>query len=304
MNLKISYSTPMQTELLQDSDITLAAAALKRGSPVVFPTETVYGLGAPVFNEGAIRKVFEIKGRPSDNPLIVHIAALEDAGQLSDHLSEEFYRLAKAFWPGPLTIVVRKRDEVPGIVSGNLPTVAIRMPSHPTARKLIAEVGEPLVAPSANISGRPSPTSLTDCLEDLDGKVEFAIDGGACEVGIESTVISLFHPMPTLLRPGKITKEMLEEVLGSPVLPPPTSGPVFSPGMKYRHYAPKAPIRLIFEKEDLTESFVLPTAKNLYAELRKADRAGAKEILLYCDREVLKDAALMNRILRASGQIG
>jgi len=293
----------MKTEVLRNLDLTAAVKALKRGSPVVFPTETVYGLGAPVFHADGVRKIFEIKGRPSDNPLIAHISSLEMAGQLSSHLKEDFYRLAAAFWPGPLAIVVQRRPEVPALVSAGLPTVAIRMPSHAVARRLIEEVGEPLVAPSANISGRPSPTTLSDSLEDLDGLVEFAIDGGPCSIGIESTVISLFHETPTLLRLGKITKEMLEEVLKRPISPPPVKGPAFSPGMKYRHYAPKAPIRLIYEQKQLKSPFILPTAKTLYAELRKADRAGLSEIQLYCAPAVLADTALMNRILRASGQI-
>ena len=293
----------MRTQVLKNFELSKAVLALKNGHPVVFPTETVYGLGAPVFNEGAVRRIFEIKGRPSDNPLIAHIAFLDQAKVLSDQLSADFYALAEAFWPGPLAIIVKRRIEVPAVVSAGQPTIAIRMPSHPVARELIELVGEPLVAPSANISGRPSPTCLQDVLEDLDGKVDFAIDGGPCEIGIESTVISLFHEIPTLLRPGKITREALEHVLGRPVALPSVKGPILSPGMKYRHYAPKAPVRLVYKLEDLKGPFILPTAKSLYADLRESDRLGHSLIEIYCDATVQNDEALMNRLLRASGQI-
>lgn len=293
----------MQTQVLQEGDLSLAIASLKRGEPIVFPTETVYGLGAPLFNEGAVRRIFEMKGRPLDNPLIAHVALLEQARELSDDLGKTFYRLAESFWPGPLAIVVKRRPEVPALVSAGQPTIAIRIPSHSIARRLIEGAGQPLVAPSANLSGKPSATCLKDVLEDLDGKVAFVIDGGFCEVGIESTVISLFHPRPTLLRPGKITREMLEEVLGEPVELPPISGPILSPGMKYRHYATKAPIRLVYQLADLQGPFIVPSAKTLYAELRAADRTGATQIEIYCNAAVQNDAALMNRLLRASGQI-
>lgn len=293
----------METHVLKNFEISFAIESLKKGDPVIFPTETVYGLGAPLFNEEAVRQIFAIKGRPSDNPLIAHIASLEDAKSLSDGLSAEFYTLAEAFWPGPLTIVVKRRSTVPSLVSAGHPTIAIRMPSHPIARRLIEGVGMPLVAPSANLSGRPSPTSLQDALEDLDGQVRYAIDGGECDVGIESTVISLFHPIPTLLRPGKITKEMIEDILGQQVALPSAESPNLSPGMKYRHYAPKAILKLVFQKEQLQEPFIIPTAKKLYSQLREADRAGLCQLQIYCDESVQNDAALMNRLLRASGQI-
>jgi L-threonylcarbamoyladenylate synthase len=293
----------METRVLKNFEISLAIESLKNGHPIIFPTETVYGLGAPLFNEEAVRQIFVIKGRPLDNPLIAHIAVLEDAKRLSDGLSAEFYTLAEAFWPGPLTIVVKRRAEVPALISAGHPTIAIRMPSHSVARRLIEGVGEPLVAPSANISGRPSPTCLKDALEDLEGKVPFAIDGGACEVGIESTVISLYHSTPTLLRPGKITKEMLEEVLGESVALPEATGPILSPGMKYRHYAPKATLKLVYEKEKLEGAFIQPTAKTLYAQLREADRLGLAQLEIFCDETVQNDVALMNRLLRAAGQI-
>ncbi len=293
----------MDTQVLEDFDLSIAIACLKSGEPVVFPTETVYGLGAPVFNERAIRRIFAIKGRPLDNPLIAHISSLEEARTLSDDLSPAFYLLAETFWPGPLTIVVKRREEVPSLASAGHPTIAIRMPMHATARRLIEGVGEPLVAPSANLSGRPSPTCLRDVLEDLDGKVQCIIDGGVCDIGIESTVISLFHEKPILLRPGQITKAALEGVLNQKVELPSSSSPILSPGMKYRHYAPKAPVRLIWKEEELSGSFLKPTAKSIYTQLREADRSGAAEIQIYCDSKVQKDEALMNRLLRAAGQI-
>lgn len=292
----------MDTRILKSFDLSLAIACLRNGEPIIFPTETVYGLGAPLFDEKAVRQIFAIKGRPLDNPLIAHIASLDDARRLSDSLGAAFYSLAEHFWPGPLAIVVKRREEVPSLVSAGHLSIAIRMPSNITARRLIEGVGEPLVAPSANLSGRPSPTRLEDALEDLNGKVRYAIDGGECEVGIESTVISLFHGVPTLLRPGKITREALEEVLKEKVALP-SPGPILSPGMKYRHYAPKAPIRLVYKKEELKGPFIQPTAKSFYAQLREADRLGSEEIQIYCDSTMQKDEGLMNRLLRAAGQI-
>jgi L-threonylcarbamoyladenylate synthase len=293
----------VKTEILRENSLEKAIKSLKAGFPVIFPTETVYGLGALAFREEAICKVFEIKGRPSDNPLIVHVSNLEMIPLLTKNLPKDFSLLAKAFWPGPLTLVVLRSEKVPSIVSGGLQTVAIRMPSHPTALRLIDEVGEPLVAPSANLSGRPSPTTLSDSLEDLDGKVSYAIEGGASEVGIESTVVSLIDETPVILRPGKITKEMLEEVLGKTVRETSKDAPIYSPGMKYRHYAPKATVKLIYDKSELPDFFIAPTMENFYASLREADRQNLKEIAIYCDPQVLKNAGLMNRILRAAGQI-
>lgn len=292
----------VKTEIVTGFDLFLAVQALKSGQPIAFPTETVYGLGAPVFEEEAVRKIFAIKGRPSDNPLIVHIHTLEEAIVLSDSLPPFFYMLAESFWPGPLTMIVKASAAVPKIVSAGLPTVAIRMPAHPLAQRLLREVGQPLAAPSANISGRPSPTSASDVLEDLNGKVPYIIDGGACMGGIESTVVYLSDEGPKILRPGKIGKEMLEEVLKMPVALA-TSGPILSPGMKYRHYAPKARVKLVYCREELPGSYLIPTQRSLYADLRRLDREGFEEIAIYCDETAQKDVALMNRLLRAAGQI-
>lgn len=290
----------MHTEILSIFDLSKAIDCLKKGDPVAFPTETVYGLGAPVFHEEAVRKIFSIKGRPSDNPLIAHIAFLEEAARLGKDFNAAFYALAESFWPGPLTIVVKKHERVPGCVSAGHPTIAIRMPDHRIARELIEGVGEPLVAPSANLSGRPSPTSAQDVFEDLGGKLRYIVDGGTCCIGIESTVISLVEKEPILLRPGHISQEALEEVLGCKVGHASSESPILSPGMKYRHYAPNAKVTLVFKEEELKGPFFKPTAALLYSQLREADRKGWAAVEFYCDETVQKDAALMNRLLRAA----
>lgn len=302
----------MKTKIGSEADLPIAAALLKQGKPVAMPTETVYGLAAPVFDQAAVRSIFSIKGRPSDNPLIAHISHLDQTRLLAAELPPSFYRLASRFWPGPLTLVVKRNRAVPEAVSAGHPTIAIRMPSHPIALKLIALAG-PLVAPSANLSGRPSPTSIPDVLEDLEGKIELAIDGGTCSIGIESTVLSLVSPQPTLLRPGQITREALEEALSAPIALPTASTPIHAPGMKYRHYAPKAKLKLVDSLSALKGPFILSiqplpalasrplSSQSLYAELRAADRAGVAEIEIYCDSLLKADAALMNRILHAIG---
>ncbi|MBR0113037.1 MAG: threonylcarbamoyl-AMP synthase [Clostridia bacterium] len=234
-----------------------AAEILQSGGIVAIPTETVYGLAANALDPGAVKKIFEAKGRPQDNPLIVHVSSLEEIPPLVSKISPALYPLAEKFWPGPLTLIMKKSDLVPDEVTAGLDTVAIRMPSHPAAREIIRKSGLPLAAPSANASGRPSPTKASHVKEDLDGRIDAVIDGGDCSVGVESTVISLVSDPPVLLRPGGISPAQLEEVLGKIEI----SHAVFeklaegekaqSPGMKYKHYAPKAKVTLIkgsFEK--------------------------------------------------------
>ena len=290
-----------------------AVSRLKRGEPVAFPTETVYGLGAPVFQEAAVSKIFSLKGRPADNPLIVHVSSLEEISRLALDIPDSFFLLAQSFWPGPLTMVLKKRSEVPSIVSAGHSTIAVRMPDHPLALRLIKAVGEPLVAPSANLSGRPSPTTAQDVLEDLKEKNLLVLDGGECRIGIESTVISLIGPQPVLLRPGAVSQQQLEKVLGVSLRIAGNKDPVHSPGMKYRHYAPRAKVQLVFDKQNLKGSgylissepllsAVLFTRQNFYSRLREADRLGVEEITVYCDPSIQQDAALMNRIFRAAGQ--
>jgi len=293
----------MKTVILTPDALSAAIDSLKKGEPVAFPTETVYGLAASAFDEGAIRKIFSIKGRPADNPLIVHISSLDQVSLLAEEVPPEFLKLARAFWPGPLTLVVKRKNSVPSICSAGLPTIAIRMPVHQVALDLIRGVGAPLAAPSANLSGGPSPTTAQDVLEDLEGKIPYILDGGACAIGLESTVLSLVNPRPILLRPGVVQKEALEAIFGRSIDLANQATPAFSPGMKYRHYAPKAAIRLVFNESDLKGPYSLPriTARNLYSELRKADRLGVPEVEIYCSSSVQADAALMNRLLRASG---
>ncbi|HSX14203.1 MAG TPA: L-threonylcarbamoyladenylate synthase [Chlamydiales bacterium] len=287
----------MKTQVILLDRIEEAIHFLKNGTPIAFPTETVYGLGAQIVNVEAIDKIFSIKGRPSDNPLIVHVANMDQALQLCHNLPPLFFSLVEKFWPGPLTLVVEKNDSVSSRVAGGLSSIAIRMPAGAIARTLIEAVG-PLAAPSANLSGKPSPTTALDVLEDLNGKIPFIIDGGDCCFGIESTVLSLLEETPMLLRPGSITKEELEVFLGQKIAEPNRSTQVLSPGMKYRHYAPRAKIRLALTQEELDGYVILPNEKTLYAEFRKADRIGISEIVLDCTKSLSK--ALMNRIEKAA----
>ena len=234
-------------------NIIKAGEILASGGLVAIPTETVYGLAADALNGDAVAKIFEAKGRPADNPLIVHVAAFEDIERfkLVREIPEAAVKLAKNFWPGPLTIIMKKGEVIPAEVSAGLDTVAIRLPGHPAARAIIGAANTPLAAPSANLSGSPSPTTAQHVLNDLDGKIDAVFDGGACSVGVESTVITLAGGTPRLLRPGMVTLEELKAVLGdveldSAVLSKLKEGQkASSPGMKYKHYAPKANVVLL-----------------------------------------------------------
>jgi len=304
----------MITHIFGPQELEKAAELLKQGELVAFPTETVYGLGARLFDERAAKKIFQVKGRPTDNPLIVHIAKEEDAAHLAQEVPEEFSLLARAFFPGPLTIILRRKAHIPAVVSAGLDTIALRLPGHPLARQLISLVGEPLIAPSANISGRPSSTLAAHVLEDFAGKIAAVVDGGECILGLESTVLSLKDPSrPTLLRPGAITQEALAEVLKVPIFLPTSSTEIASPGMKYRHYAPKAPLHLVFSREAFETRLKLPKQRMviggkefplerslLYKWLRLSDSRGDEEILVFCDPQARQDVALMNRLLKAS----
>ncbi len=242
------FQTQFQTKVVDyfaAKSVANAAELLRQGELVAFPTETVYGLGANALDATAVAKIYAAKGRPSDNPLIVHIADEADAEPLAvvSPLAKE---LMAAFWPGPLTLVLPARNIVPKVVTGGLDTVGIRMPAHPAALLMLREAGVPIAAPSANISGRPSPTTADHVIEDLSGKIPLIIDGGAAISGLESTVLDLSSPIPAILRPGVITAEAL-----APFIPGiseetrlPDGGIARAPGMKYRHYAPKAPVIL------------------------------------------------------------
>jgi L-threonylcarbamoyladenylate synthase len=237
--LKINRKKP------EPDKIKFAAEIIKRGGLVAFPTETVYGLGADALNPEAIRKVFYAKGRPSDNPLIVHIANIKDIDSLAKRVKKTAITLMQKFWPGPLTVVLNKRRNVPDIVTAGGDTVAVRMPDNKIALALIRASGVPLVAPSANLSGRPSPTRPKDVIADMMGRVDLIIDGGQTEIGIESTVIDMTTSSPQILRPGMITAKEIESVIGRVIVAGAYSGSPKSPGLKYRHYAPKAEMIIV-----------------------------------------------------------
>jgi len=250
-----------------------AAKALRDGKLVAFPTETVYGLGADALNPDAVRKIYEAKGRPSDNPLIVHIAEVCKLNELVVQIPEAANLLIEAFWPGPLTMIFKKSNLIPDIITAGLDTVAVRMPNNPIAQKLIREAGVPVAAPSANLSGRPSPTTCKHVIDDLNGRIDYIIDGGPCQVGVESTVLDVTTDIPVILRPGGITLEMLENVLGKvrtdSVLEIKGDVKPRSPGMKYRHYSPKAEMFLISGK---SESVV----KKINELIKESSRQGLK----------------------------
>ena len=250
----------METRIFgtSEEDIQQAAEIIREGGLVAFPTETVYGLGADALNPEAVGKVYAAKGRPSDNPMIVHISSKDDLERLTFEITEDIKKLADVFWPGPLTMVVPARPVVPRVTTGGLDTVAVRMPSDMTAAALITSSGVPIAAPSANLSGKPSPTTARHVIDDLDGRIDAIIEGGDCQVGIESTVVDMTGSIPAVLRPGIITREQLSAALGKTVELDPAllAKPEIkwkdglletdedfkpkSPGMKYRHYAPKA----------------------------------------------------------------
>ncbi len=242
--INISYDDPIASQL------AAAAKCLSEGGLCAFPTETVYGLGGSALDASAAEKIYAAKGRPSDNPLIVHISSPADAEKYAV-TGELYQKLARAFMPGPLTVVMPKRDIVPLSVTGGLDTVGIRCPGHPVARELIRMAGVPIAAPSANRSGRPSPTTAAHCMEDLNGKVEYIIDGGESEVGLESTIVKIVNDGLVLLRPGAITPDMLREITPNVTIDAgvleslPEGVAPQAPGMKYRHYAPRAKVYLL-----------------------------------------------------------
>ena len=280
----------------EPSDIRTAAAMIRDGGLVAFPTETVYGLGADGMNGEAASKIYEAKGRPSDNPMIVHISSKSDLTKLTESVTPDMATLMEAFWPGPLTMVVPALPSVPRVTTGGLSTVAVRMPNHPVALALIEASGLPIAAPSANASGRPSPTTGMHVLDDLNGRIDAVIMGEPCRIGIESTVVDMTQDPPMILRPGKLTAEDLSRKLGKKVTLDPAllvrpdihrSGDSLmetdtefhpkSPGMKYKHYAPKAEM-IIFEGE--AEKVRLAIAE---AKLERAERGEKVGIILYDD---------------------
>ena len=332
----------METKLLPASPQAIheAAQLLQAGEIVGIPTETVYGLAADATNSAAVKKIFEAKGRPQDNPLIVHISRMEELDKVVREVPQAAIRLAEHFWPGPLTIIMKKSDAIPNTTSAGLDTVAVRMPSHPVAREIIRASGLPLAAPSANLSGLPSPTTAQHTFRDLNGRVPLVIDGGPCEVGVESTVITVAGDKPTLLRPGYITKEQLQDALGcevalsSAILNKLAEGEVAaSPGMKYKHYSPKANVIILkgtFEEyraylaehaedgafamcyegeEKLLNLPCIPCgraddpasqAHALFAALREADDRNARVVYAHCPAQDGLSMAVYNRLIRAA----
>lgn len=253
----------METLFLNKDNLSKAAELLKEGEVVGIPTETVYGLAANALNETAVSKIYEAKGRPSDNPLIIHISKKEDVYLYVEEVSEKAKKLMDKFWPGPLTLIFKKKDIIPKKTSGGLDTVAVRMPKNEIAREIISECGFPLAAPSANISGKPSPTAFSHVVDDMNGKISAIVDGGDCNVGVESTVLTTVNDDFILLRPGGITPEDIEKEIGKIKISPSIlqklnekKEKVISPGMKYKHYAPSANLFLVTGNEDNVIKFL------------------------------------------------
>ncbi|MBQ8533269.1 MAG: threonylcarbamoyl-AMP synthase [Clostridia bacterium] len=317
--------------------IITAAKLLKAGQIAALPTETVYGLAADAKNEAAVKAIFEAKGRPQDNPLIVHIADISQLYEIAAEIPDKALTLAEKFWPGPLTMIFKKKSVIPDVTSGGLDTVAVRMPSHPIMQEIIRRGNLFIAAPSANISGRPSCTNALDVFEDFNGKIPLIIDGGECNIGLESTVLSLVTDTPTLFRPGFVTVEQLEETVGKIKISEAVTSPikqgerVQSPGMKYRHYSPNAKVVLVkgehskvcqfikdkedsgvfalmFEGEKPIDNCLFygkredsaEQAKNLFKRLREVDRLGAKTVYVECPSTLGVGLATFNRLIRAA----
>ncbi len=296
-----------------------ACNILRNGGLVAFPTETVYGLGGDAFNPLASSKIYEAKGRPSDNPLIVHIADMEDLYKVADDITDNGLKLAETFWPGPLTIIFKKKEEVPLSTTGGLGTVAVRMPSHAVARELIRQSGVCIAAPSANKSGRPSPVRAEHVIEDLDGRIGLVIDGGSTGIGIESSIVDASGSEVVILRPGYITKDMLLNVTGNVSTDPaiesrmPGEGIIAkAPGMKYRHYAPEGKTAVIAtdETKKLYKCKIIKSigsrkneasiAAGLYDILREMDNLGVQYIYSESFDNDILGGAVMNRMIKAA----
>ena len=327
----------METKRLSadEKGIENASKILKNGGVVAIPTETVYGLAASAYEENAIKSVFNAKGRPQDNPLIVHISDMEMLNEIACDIPETAYKCAEKFWPGPLTMVLKSSKKVSECVSAGLDTVAIRMPSEKTALEIIKKSGLPLAAPSANVSGKPSPTSADHVLADLEGKIDAVVMGKECTVGVESTVITLAGEKPVLLRPGAVTLEQLQEILpdikvDKAVLSELGSGQnASSPGMKYKHYAPETTTILVegenfadfvngqknalavcFSEESGqinipkiiygTKNNPKSLANKLFATLRDVDKMGVKTVYVHAPEKDGVGLAVYNRLIRAS----
>ncbi len=327
----------METRILgcEKQDIELAGKIIRGGGLVAFPTETVYGLGANALDEKAVKSIYAAKGRPSDNPLIVHIAEKSDIIPLVKEVTPKAQALIDAFFPAPLTLILKKADIIPDVTSGGLDTVAVRMPENEIARRIIKAAGVPVAAPSANTSGLPSPTRAKHVIDDMLGKIDAIVDGGECKFGVESTVITLAGDEPTILRPGAVTREMLESVIGEVKL----AGAVLedmkstetaaSPGMKYKHYSPRAKIVIVKAEKEAYEGFVngkkdafalcfegdavtiphltygkesdgLSQARELFDRLRELDELGARKVYARIPSIRGVGMAVYNRLIRAA----
>lgn len=303
--------------------ISKAARIIKAGGLVAFPTETVYGLGADAFNPEAVSKIFTAKGRPQNNPLIIHVYLVEQAESITE-MNDTAKRLAKLFWPGPLTLVLPAKYFVPSITRGGLPTVAVRMPDNPTARALIYASGTMIAAPSANLSGRPSPTDSEAVLHDMNGKIDMIVDGGSVKLGIESTVIDLTNPeRPLMLRPGGMPRELIESELGMTLEIPDTVSMKRSPGTQYRHYAPTLPVKIwqkgkrlpknyayigvnVPKSADPEKSIIFTSTENYahgyFAALRKLEMEDVPCIVVEWPEEISGlSEGLRDRISRSAG---
>ncbi len=290
----------METKIIQilensiDEDLLRSAGeVLRNGGLVAFPTETVYGLGGDALNKASSGKIYEAKGRPSDNPLIVHICRFEDIYEIAAQVSKEARKIADAFWPGPLTMILPKSDKVPYETTGGLNTVAVRMPSHPVALKLIEYGGGYVAAPSANTSGKPSPTIAKYVIEDMMGKIDMIVDGGPVGIGLESTIIDLTVSPPQILRPGYVTQEMLSRVLGQvdedvTMFRADSGQAPKAPGMKYRHYAPKGELTIVQGKPELVLEYINTEAKKAMTNGEKVGIIATKELQEGYSADVIK----------------
>lgn len=338
--MRVKEGMVLKTEILDESGIHRAAEILRSGGIVAIPTETVYGLAANAYDKQAIKSIYRAKGRPSDNPLIVHISDISAIYDVVSQFPENAQKLAGKFWPGPLTMILPKNPKIPREVTGGLDSVAVRFPSHIVAQKIISEAGVPLVAPSANISGRPSPTKFEHVIHDLDGKINAIVNGGDCDVGLESTVVSMLGEVPKILRPGRITAEDIRKVVGAAEIDigvfknAADDRKVISPGMKYKHYSPRTQVKIILGSSGEYIDFVndkkeanavalcfdeeVPSlkvpcvaygsadntreqAQNLFDALRKVDDFGANIVYAHYVEKDDFSLAVYNRLVRAAG---
>ncbi len=332
---------PLNTRVFTPEQVSEAAAILRRGGLLGIPTETVYGLGADGLNPDAVKAIFAAKGRPQDNPLILHIPTADWLERYCAEVPPQAYALAERFWPGPLTMILRRRPCVPDVVTAGLDTVGMRCPDHPAARAVLTAAGVPVAAPSGNTSGRPSPTCAAHMLEDMNGKIEGIVDGGPCAVGVESTIIDLTAVPPRLLRPGGVSLEQLRAVLGEVAVDGAVSRPLSAgerpraPGMKYRHYAPRAPVTVVRGSPGAAAAYIRSQirpgdgvicfeefaqeypgcvveslgsaadkgeqARRVFAALRSFDATSAVRIWAQCPDEVELGLAVCNRLNKAAG---